>query len=239
MKRILLILMALVFLCGALTGCKAKENNESAAAPDEVVNKAPDEVVSETVDQPQAAESNGKMVLSSTSSYPRIEKNDVLRDAEIILLGTVTETDGGVMTNPDLTLKDEKGQILSNMQLTTYTIEIDELYKGDYTDETIKLYVTNGYGLSPELILYGEDETTIWADWEQEVLRLEVGTPAIFALKYHEKSDLAPAGYYLETKKTGYLPRNEKGEYQTVHWPTPITLDPATMKDDITAALSE
>ena len=233
MKRVLLVFVALALLCGALTGCKTEAPEESATAG-EVVQKVPSEVEVTVKDTPQKVDGNKeKDTLMVHKTYPVIEKEDVLRDAKLLFLGTVTASDGGVMTNPDKTVKDENGHIIPNQQIVTYTVKVEKVFKGEYKEETMTLLLTNGYGMSPDLILYGEDETTIFADWDTEILYLEVGKPAIFSVCYNEKTNLLPAGYYLNGKRTGYYPKNEDGQYTSIWWRPAITLDPDTLKEEL------
>lgn len=233
MKRVLLVFVALALLCGALTGCKNEAPEESATAG-EVVKKAPSEVEVPVKDTPQKVEeTKGKDIIGVFKHYPVIEKEDILRDAKLLFLGTVTASDGGVMTNPDKTVKDENGHIIPNQQIVTYTVKVEKVFKGEYKEETMTLILTNGCGMSPDMILYGEDETTIFEDWERDIVYLEVGKPAIFSVYYNEKTSLLPAGYYLNGKETGYYPKNEDGQYTSIWWRPAITLDPDTLKEEL------
>lgn len=89
-----------------------------------------------------------KDTLMILADYAHRSPEKMKEDAALIVRGTITGNDGGVMTAPE-----EPDQ---NAEITTYTVEVAEVFKGD-AEGTIKVKITNGRGYSPDIIRYGED----------------------------------------------------------------------------------
>ncbi len=147
---------------------------------------------------------NSKSTLEISNSYPTYTPEQIIDRADLIVKGKITSIDEGIMVNPEnnKSLKDDTGRIVANEQIHTYVFEIDTVYKGNYAEDTIQVKTSNGYALSPDLILYGEDETTIL---ESPLVRfdLEVGSDCILALKYSDLHLQIRNGYYVVGGKQG------------------------------------
>lgn len=153
-----------------------------------------------------------KSYISVNSSKAALDKQDLLQRAHIVVKGKVVSKNFEVMTNPDGTSKDSKGNVIVNRQIAEYTVDIDKLYKGEYDGDTIKVMTHNGYGLSPDLILYGEDDKNILAT-PLERTDLDVGKECILLLMYVDDVSEGYEGYYPVAKSKGYYPLDETGKY--------------------------
>ncbi len=128
----------------------------------------------------------------------------LINEADLILKGRVASVDGGVMTNPklDRNIKDDNGRTVNNEQIHTYIFEIDTIYKGEHAGDTVEVKTSNGFGLSPDLILYGEDETTVLST-SLDRFDLEVGSECILTLTLFNASPAIRSGYYVVGGKQG------------------------------------
>lgn len=165
----------------------------------------------------------------------RIPQKTLIARAEIIIKGKVLEIADQFMTNPDGKRTLEDGSVIENAQITVYTVEIQQLYKGEYTDSTIQVLTSNGRGLSPDLILKGEDDTSILAE-DLDRLDLTVGEECILMLAYGEQICEEAFGYYLCYGHAGYFTADGNGGYCNAKAVSPVTLTPETLPDDIAAA---
>lgn len=137
-------------------------------------------------------------------TVPQYTTEQLINEADLIVKGRVASVDEGVMVNPknDKTLKDDEGRGVANEQIHTYVFEIDAVYKGDYSAETVEIKTSNGYALSPDLILYGEDETTILST-SLERFDLEVGSECILTLRFLDRKMQVRTGYYVHGDEQG------------------------------------
>lgn len=166
--------------------------------------------------------------------YPYYSKETLLKESELILKGTVVEQGESAMTNPDGTLRSEEGYEIGNCMVTDYTVRIEELYKGTFEEETITVKVATGHGLSPDLILYGEDKTTYLKD-PVDIYELETGKTYVFALlPYEEHTDSRFSGYYTFDQST-FAP-TEEGVFKNSN---DSILNTATVTQEIAAAVTE
>ena len=151
--------------------------------------------------------------------YPYYSKETLLKESELILKGTVVEQGESAMTNPDGTLRSEEGYEIGNCMVTDYTV-------------TVK--VATGHGLSPDLILYGEDKTTYLKD-PVDIYELETGKTYVFALlPYEEHTDSRFSGYYTFDQST-FAP-TEEGVFKNSN---DSILNTATVTQEIAAAVTE
>ncbi len=174
--------------------------------------------------------SKAKDILSITHSEAYYDRDTLLKESEIILKGTVVSKDREFMTNPDGTREG-----VNNEQLAVYTVAIDELYKGTYDKGTISVMTSNGLGLSPDLILYGEDDVTVLAE---PLIRfdLEVGKECIIALYYLNSGQADQEGYYVTGEDQGYFVADENGSYKSPKESVVYSPNPQTIAQEIAQA---
>lgn len=158
----------------------------------------------------------------------------LLKMADIIIKGTVVEKNGTVFSNPDGSLKNTKGYQILNELITDYTVEIEEIYKGSYEGETIHVKTGYGNGLNSDLILYGEEENSVLGT-ELEQVQLAVGGDCILLLTYSDTGHEESSGYF-PTVSLGYLAPDGNGNYTNGDSFSNVTVTPATLPAEITAA---
>ena len=147
-----------------------------------------------------------------SSSKAAWDKNDLLQRSDIVVRGKIVSKNYELMTNPDGTAKDSKGELITNSQVAEYTMEIYDIYKGKYDGDTINVMTYNGYGLEPDLILYGEDEKSILSSPIERV-DYELGKECILLIAYANDVSEGYDGYYPVGGKSGYYPLDESGKY--------------------------
>ncbi len=157
-----------------------------------------------------------------TKTEAHLTKDQLLNMSDLIIKGTVTQKNSVVMSNPDGTLKDKNGYQIQNQAITDYTVEIESVYKGVYKNQTIHVKTTYGDGLSPDLILYGEDDTSVLQE-KLEPYELTVGKDCILLLTYSNTGYEESTGYF-PTASLGYLITDENGYYSNNHTTSNITL---------------
>lgn len=176
-----------------------------------------------------------KKSVSFNGIYAAQDKEDLL-SRELIFKGTVLEQGNSAMTNPDNSRLDKYGYQVMNEMVTDYTVRVEKLYAGDYAEDTICLKVANGYGLTPDLILYGEDKTSYLE--EPLVLdELEVGKTYLFTLSdpvTTERGELEQfCGYY--TSDSSAFEMDEQGVCKNAQG---ITFNAAEIEQEIAAAVA-
>ena len=139
-------------------------------------------------------------------------KSELIDRAELIVRGRVLSKNYEEMSNPDGTKTDSSGVAVSNAQYAEYTVEIYDVYKGEYTGDTVNVMTENGRDLSPDLILYGEDDDLILGSPLKRI-DLDVGKECILLLVYVDKHVADYSGYYPYAKGLGYYPLGEDGKY--------------------------
>lgn len=172
-----------------------------------------------------------KTVLNISSTEGVFTKEMLLDGATLIVRGTVKEKTNEMMTNPTGKRK-VNGEIIANRQITEYSFEISEIYKGTYEDKLITVKTSNGYGLTPDLILYGEDDKNILATPLQRH-DFEVGKECIMTLIYIDDGYEERNGYYTLAGHWGYYPLNEEGVFQNKR---DISINPKTLPEEILSA---
>lgn len=177
-----------------------------------------------------------KPAVGTSSLYPYYTKEELFRERKLIFKGKILEQGSSAMTNPDNTRMDQYGYQIENSLVTKYTVQIEDLYKGEYLDETIELNVSNGGGLSPDLILYGEDKNCHLKE-PLVMFTLEIGKSYIFTLGDPidaETEELKQFwGYYANPRNTFSI--QEDGIYKN-SWGDGINT--TTVKQEIAAALA-
>ncbi|MBQ7090684.1 MAG: hypothetical protein IJN82_06165 [Clostridia bacterium] len=166
------------------------------------------------------------------TSYDAVyTQEQLLEMSDLIVRGRVISKDGEAMSNPDNTrMKD--GALIANALISSYTVKIDQIYKGNYEGETICVKTSYGSGLPPELIL-GEDEEVIVLN-EEEKIDLSPKNDCILLLSYDETDSEVDTGYFL-TMSLGYLVPDGNGNYSNNDAGSPVTVSPDTLSADLAA----
>lgn len=227
-----LICIVFVIFCLALTACSAPQQEDipakQPASSVQSQTQSTDETVSETPTQDgeetQTAPRQEKNVITVSSSKARISQEDLTSGADLILYGRIKSKKSELMLNPDGKKTDASGQPIANEQITAYELEIHELYKGEYADTTITVKTSNGRNLSPDLILYGEDEKNVLSE-PLDRFDLTVGEDCILYLTYVEDELTEKTGYYIFRGKAGYFYKSADGVYQN-DGALPLTVTP-------------
>lgn len=173
-----------------------------------------------------------KAVLNIYGSEGTFTKEELLDRAELVVQGTVIKKVSETMTNPSGKQKNDSGEIIKNSQVTAYDVEISKIYKGDYEEQNIIIMTSNGSGLSPDLILYGEDDKNILGT-PLHRFDLDVGKECIFILTYIDDRGEDGNGYYCLAGEWGYYPLNEEGIFKSER---KLSLDPETLPKEILAS---
>ncbi len=173
----------------------------------ETEEKTPDEqeqpTEEETPDEPEL-QTDGKDMIGITETYPRFSQEELTKKAELILHGRVKAKTGELMLNPDGKRTDASGQKVTNEQITSYEVEVYNVYKGTNEKETVVVKTSNGYGLSPDLILYGEDENVKLA-LPLKRFDLTVGEECVMYLVNVTDGPPEADGYYPIVGGAGYF----------------------------------
>lgn len=145
-----------------------------------------------------------KDIIEFTTMNVQYTTDQIIAEADLIVKGTIASVDEGIMTNPKLDpdIKDDNGRAVNNEQIHTYVFEIDTIYKGDHTGDTVEVKTSNGFGLSPDIILYGEDDTAVLGT-PLNRFDLKVGSECILALKLVKASPACRYGYYVHGETQG------------------------------------
>ncbi len=179
-----------------------------------------------------------KTVIEIDESRTGFTKEQLIETAEIIIKGKVVKKNSEFMVNPDGTRADADGNVIDNEQITEYTVEIQTLYKGDYDGATINVKTSNGRGLNPDLILYGEDEKSILAT-ELNRLDFEIGEECILLLRYVEGSVPESDGYYPVWGFPGYFKSDGKGSFVNEKAVKQVELSPAVLTTELNQLTSK
>lgn len=147
-------------------------------------------------------------------------------EADLIIKGKAVKKVGQRMVNPDNTLRDSDGILISNRLVTEFEVEILEIYKGSHEGEIVNVKFSCGSTLSPDLILYGEDEESILAE-KVKIPDMPIGEECILLLRTMDAPDQPEwtHGYYPfgPEGSYGYLKSDGKGSFKN------NTFEPSTM----------
>ena len=247
MKKIISILFVLLLV---MTSCKMQETSPETAVTDSVVENK--EVSAEMQESPTVSdepeteyakenETVEKKIIEVSESIAHFTQEELIQNAVLIIRGKVIRNNGYVMTNPDGTRKsalNDEWYIL-NQQITSYTVEISEIYKGTYSGSTIEVKTANGMGLTPDLILYGEDETSILAS-PMKRRDLQVGKECILLLQENteENTNCSEEMGFFPIVRAGYLLDEGNGIYSNNLSGNSIKLSAVDPGAEIAAALN-
>lgn len=180
-----------------------------------------------------------KEVLRIDGMLESVDEQWWLQNADIILKGRVLEKKEPYFTNPNNDKFCEDGSPAVNAYVTEYILAVDELYKGEWAQETISVKAYNRMNLTVEQALYGEDDDYIIENCIPDT-EMQFGE-CIVGLSYFDTSlafcdipcyeiTFGMAGYFLEQEDGTYI--NQTGGNNQ------FSIDPQTLPDKI-AALDE
>ncbi len=178
-----------------------------------------------------------KYYLNIFDDYIPTSKEVLIQKADLILHGKILKKEREYMINPDDSLCDENGEKIPNAQVAEYSVEIETLYKGTYESSVITVKTINGQGLSPDLILYGEDEKLILAK-PLDRTDLDEGKDCILFLENFTKGHEQYNGYRLFCGMQGYYSLDENGVYTSPKQHKSINFSLETIQEEIAAVLN-
>ncbi len=190
------------------------------------------------VEEPKEPEVIKKDYLEILEHPALVTKEEMIQKAELIFKGKVLKKEKEYMTNPDGTLQAEGWGKIPNAQVAEYSVEIETLYKGTYESSVITVKTANGHGLSPDLILYGEDERVILSSPLRRI-DLEEGADCILALTNVTNSIGGKEnGYQPLYSELSYFTLDENGKYSNKDTHFPIEFSLETIQEEIAAVLN-
>lgn len=189
-------------------------------------------------EEPQEQEVIKKDYLEILEHPALVTKEEMIQKAELIFKGKVLKKEKEYMTNPDGTLQAEGWGKIPNAQVAEYSVEIETLYKGTYESSVITVKTVNGHNLSPDLILYGEDERVILSS-PLKRFDLEEGADCILALTNVTNSIGGMRnGYQSLYNELSYFTLDENGKYSNKDTHNLIELSLETLQEEIAAVLN-
>ncbi len=242
--RSFLVLLVALVLCLTVTGCK-EPNGEEPAVPDTVVlekngDQAENQQQTLTEKEPPA-QTNGsveKRYLSVNVSKALLSKEELLAKGNLVVKVLVQSKDAEEMANPDGKAVDSTGTVIDNRLVTSYTAEVLEVYKGDYTKRSIIVKTAEGRGLSPDLILYGEDEEFILSP-PLTRFALEPGMEYVLILVDNKGENDVLTGYFIFGPEYGCFAMDEKGVWNNKELISSVTFEDKTIQGEIVSILNE
>ncbi len=203
MKKIIAMWLLGVMMLAAV-GCAQEEA---------MLNFSPDGGFHLDEEQPpkQAENDREELYTDADGSKARLTNEQLLEYPQIILRGVPVAKAKEWMRNPDGTRTDEQGNPIVNEQITEYTVEVAEVYRGAWEEERIHIKISNGYGWTPEMILYGEEDEATFSTTGASIQYLPLGKEAIFFLSWSDDGAEEEQGYYISCFPLGYLTLNEDG----------------------------
>ena len=172
---------------------------------------------------PKAEES---VIETSESASPPATKEDIFEFSTYILQGTVLEKTAEYFNNPDGTKTNDEGNVLRNVWITEYKVQIDQMFKGSYEGDTIMVRTYNGADLKPDE--FNKDS--------EENFYLEVGNECILSLYEYEDKAGYGTGWNcvpLYGEDSYFLPTKTQGKYANL---AGIVLDVATIAEELAVA---
>lgn len=153
-----------------------------------------------------------KEVITASGQMARVDKSIFLDQADIILKGEVIEVQQPYFTNPDAEQYGSNGVDPVNAYTTVYTLRVDEVYQGEWTEDTIEVKIYNRIFMTVEQALYGEDENAIVVNDIPDV-EMQPGE-CVVGLSYFDEATYGEAPCYnLLFGAAGYFLPEEDGSY--------------------------
>lgn len=258
-KSILLLLI--VVICLNMCGCK-NGNIEDTAIPDvEVAGEEKDQQPEKEQPQAEAEEQQTqpeqvqpekpeeepsvkeetkteKKYLSIDSTKAQLSKEELLDKGQLVVKVRILSKAAEEMANPDGKAVDSTGAAIDNRLVTSYTAEVLEVYKGNYTQHTIVVKTAEGRGLSPDLILYGEDEKYILAT---PLTRFSLVTAKeyVLVLVDNKGENAVMTGYFIYGPEIGSFSVDEKGVWNNKEPISDIVFTEKNIQSEIASIVSE
>lgn len=185
----------------------------------------------------EGADKSGGDTSTVTGTEARLTQEQLLQEADLVVKGTVTAKNGETMSNPDGALKDAEGYQILNQLITDYTVEIEEIYKGSYSGDTIRVKTASGDGVNADLAAYDEEGNALMES-DPEQSQLAVNEDRILLLSYTDTGHEESTGYF-PTLNLGYLKPDGSGNYTNGEDPNNVTVNPETLADEIAEACAE
>lgn len=185
---------------------------------------------------PQTEGPKEKEILSMEGCWPYVDEQEWLQTSDIIFKGRVLEKKEPYFTNPNEDILCADGSRAINAYVTEYIVAVDELYKGEWTQETISVKAYNRMHLTVEQALYGEDENYIVQNSIPDI-EMQFGE-CILGICYFDASlSLADEPCYeLTFGMAGYFLEQEDGTYiNNPSWSNQFSIDPNTLPEKIAA----
>lgn len=215
LKAVLSLAMVLL-LVWTMSGCKARVQEENAAADTEIFDVQQEAAPPQgtQADEPKKDESQKETVVDSSGGeiggviYDEVSKEKWLAEAELVLLGRVTEKKGEEDI-PEQRMEDPsiKG-VQAAHRRTVYTVMIDTLYKGVCAEGSVAVSVSN-----PLDYLKGEPYVT-------DPFELEIGKEYLFLLNWLNDE-------YFATETRTFLP-DQAGGYANCTSEDPLRMTLST-----------
>ena len=198
----------------------AKEDQadqKETEADEPMVDTEGDQVKSNEENVTNAPQTEKKSQIMVTYNYIQKSPEQMKTEADLIIKGKAIKKIGQRMVNPDNTLRDSNGILISNRLVTEFEVEVLEIYKGSHDGKTVNVKFSCGSTLSPELILYGEDEESVLAE-KVKIPDMPIGEECILLLQMMDSPEQPQwtHGYYPfgPEGSYGYLKSDGKGTFK-------------------------
>lgn len=193
---------------------KETESGEPVADAEEKKPENNEEAMTEGT---QTEEKKEKPQIMVTYQYVQKSPEQMQEEADLIIKGKAVKKVGQRMVNPDNTLTAPDGIPIGNRLVTEFEVEVLEIYKGSYDGKNVNVKFSCGSMLSPELILYGEDENGVLAS-KVKIPDMPIGEECILLLRTMDSPEQPEwtHGYYPfgPEGSYGYLKSDGKGSFK-------------------------
>lgn len=178
-------------------------------------------------------ESSSKQAIQISGSKAVLTYEDFINYSEIILLGKVVRITDQYFTAPNGTEVTSDGTLAMNAYVTEYELEITQIYKGEYSKDTILVKTYNGESLTPDQFLYGEDEDAAVISRINDFY-LEEGKECLLGLYYFERGYLkdGECGYNVTYGEQGYFTRGENETFTNALADKPFEIELSKLAED-------
>lgn len=178
--------------------------------------------------------SKEKQVLTVSGMKAQVDAEIWKSTSDIILKGKVIEVGESYFTNPEGDKMQSDGVTpVLNAYVTEYIVSVEEVYKGEWSAETITIKAHNRAGLNVEQALYGEDEETVVINEIPDVT-MTMGECLIGVCLFTEETYGNEPFYELAYGAAGYfLPQEDGSYYNTAQGSNHFSIDPTVLLKDV------
>ena len=180
-----------------------------------------------------AKKKNDKEIIVMNGSYGTFDKEYIVENSDLIVRAKPVEVVNRYYTCPEgvsiFTGKEE-----DNAEVTEYQLKVEDVYKGDWKDDTINIKVYNGIGLTPEQYENGEDENTIIQN-NMRTTYVDMDSEYIFGLAYSEDICGDAPGYTI----VGRFEQSVDGDYIMANNGQPLRIDSDNAAQEISAIIKK